>query len=378
MPKFRMPRFVVVIVCALPAVLTGLFYALAPLTGVMDWAAACISKPVRGFFGLLSSVYPLSLMEVVCTAAVIWLIYYLVKTVAVTLHRRNKWKILGKRMLLVAVVALYIWSSFCWLWNSGYHARGFAQRSGFSGGGVAVEDLTFVAGYFAEMANELAPVVKRDEDGNYIEERDDIFDAATSVYVNALNTFPELDGSLYRPKSMLFSWLMSRTGYTGIYFALTGEANINTRMPMSQMPATVAHELAHQLGVFAEDEANFVGITACVISGNPVYEYSGYLSGLSYLLNALASVDSLAWSVVYESLSELVLRDRQESYDYWRSQETVDTGVQLLDNILTVVTETVSDTVDVVYDGYLKSQKQELGLRSYGACVDLLVEYFRH
>ena len=32
--------------------------------------------------------------------------------------------------------------------------------------------------------------------------------------------------------------------------------------------------------------------------------------------------------------------------------------------------------MDQVYDGYLKSQGQELGLMSYNACVDLLVNCF--
>ena len=29
-----------------------------------------------------------------------------------------------------------------------------------------------------------------------------------------------------------------------------------------------------------------------------------------------------------------------------------------------------------MYDAYLKSNGQEMGMASYGACVDLLVEYF--
>ena len=142
------------------------------------------------------------------------------------------------------------------------------------------------------------------------------------------------------------------------------------------MPATIAHELAHQLGVAAEDEANFVGILACVTSGYTAYEYAGYLSGLMYLRNALFQADFQKWADIGNSLSAEVNRDLQDNYDYWQSQKTVDTGIELFDNILTTVTETVSDAVTSVYDGYLKSQNQELGVRSYGACVDLLVGYF--
>jgi len=375
--RIKLPLGVSIAICALPVVMTGLFYALRSFPGVMGWASEHFSAPVRGFMGMLSSIYPLSIMEILCTAAGIWLIYYIIRSIMVTVRRRGKLKILGRRFLPVVVAAVYIYSLFCWLWSSGYHAPGFAEKNGFTGGGVSVEDLALVTRAFAEKANELAPLMERDADGRYIGDRNTLFAASTEIYQDIAAVFPCLDGRIYEPKPMFFySWLMSRTGYTGVYFALTGESNVNTRMPIFLMPATVAHELAHQLGVFAEDEASFVGIAACLSSGAPVYEYAGYLSALMYLMNALFPVDSDAWWDIGGGFCEEVNRDWQDNYDYWQSQKRVETGVGFLDRILTSVTTTVSDAVDVVYDGYLKSQNQELGLRSYGACVDLLVEYY--
>jgi len=374
--RLKPPLAVIIAVCVLPAVLMIAFYALRPVSSVMAWAAVSVSAPVRGFLGLLSSIYPISMMEVLCTAAGIWLIYYLIRTIMVTAHRRSKLKILAKRLLPVVVAALYIWSLFCWLWNSGYHAPGFASRSGFAGGGVSAEDLIAVTKSFAEKANEFSLLVNRDTDGRYIADRRVMFAESTEIYDSISEEFPVLSGRLYRPNSMLYSWLMSRTGYSGMYFALTGEANINTMPPGALMPATVAHEHAHQLGVFAEDEANFVGIAACVSSGNVVFEYAGYLSGLIYLLGALSSEDLVAWYDICDTLSDEVLFDWNENSGFWQSQRTVNTGIAFIDSVLTTVTVTVSDAVDSIYDGYLKSQNQQLGIKSYGACVDLLVEYF--
>jgi len=375
-PVIKLPRGVIMAICLLPAVLTALFYALRYIPGVMGWATIYISAPVRGFLGMVSSVYPFSMTEVLLTIGGIWIIYYIVKSIMVAAHRRGKWKILGKRLLPILVLGVYIWGLFCWLWNSGYHAPGFAVKNGFTGNTVTSENLAAVTRMFAEKANELSLAVIRDDDGKYAEDRREMFAASTGIYDNITSEFPGLSGKVYRPKSMMYSWLMSRTGYSGMYFALTGEASINTNPPVVHMPATVAHEHAHQLGVFAEDEANFVGILACVKSGEAVFEYGGYMLGLSYLLNALAHENSGEWFEIMESLSDEVMRDRQENYDFWASQRTVNTGVGVIDNVLTTVTVTVSDAVDSVYDSYLKSQSQELGIRSYGACVDLLVEYF--
>jgi len=379
----RIPLGVTIAICVLPVIITALFYALRSSQETMDWVVHYVSAPIRSFLGLLSSIYPFAVMEILCTAAVIFFIYYIVKSIRDTSRRREKWKLLGKRLLPVLVVACYIWGLFCWLWSSGYHATGFAERYDFSDEGIAREDLFIVALYFAEKANELSDLVERDDDGRYIEDRRLMFSESTNIYRNISREFPSLQGKLYAPKSMLYSWLMSITGYSGMYFALTGEAMINTHPPGVYMPFTVAHEHAHQLSVFAEDEANFVGIAACVTSDNPTFEYAGYMAGLNYLLNALmrsddsfSNVPSEEWLTVLSSLSLHVHMDRYENSQFWATRTTANTGVVFLDRVLTTVAETTNDAVNTIYDGFLKSQNQELGIRSYGACVDLLVEHF--
>ena len=183
--------------------------------------------------------------------------------------------------------------------------------------------------------------------------------SSTSIYAELLTEFPFLSGRVTEPKKMIFSRFMSRLGYTGIFFPFTGETNLNVDHPQCMLPFTVAHELAHQLGTAAEQECNFLGVAACVSSGNVIYEYSGWLSALLYCSNALYSADYDAWLYIYNTYSDGVRRDFDDNNAYWASFESP-----------------VSDAADAVYDGYLKAQGQELGIKSYGACVDLLVEYF--
>ena len=374
--KIKIPRGVIIAVCILPVVLTGLFYALRGFPYIMGWASLNISAPVRGFLGMITEFYPFSMMEVFIIAAIIGLIYYIINTIVVTSRRRGKWKMLGKRMLPVLVAALYFWSAFCWLWNVGYHAPGFAERNGFTGLGVNVRNLAAVSEIFAQRANELSLLVERDEQGNYFGNRRDIFEQSMYIFENVSEEFPCLGGRIFRPKPMMFSWLMSRTGYAGIYFALTGEANINIQPPYILMPATVAHEHAHTLGVFAEDEANFVAILAGITSGNLIFEYAGYLKGLTYLLPALRTADPVAWQEINGILYAEVLRDWNEVFEFWQAQRTVNVGVDIIYTVLTAITETVRETVDLVYDAFLRAHDQELGLQSYGACIDLIIEYF--
>ena len=112
--------------------------------------------------------------------------------------------------------------------------------------------------------------------------------------------------------------------------------------------------------VAAEQEANFVGIAASVTSGDPVYVYSGYLMGLIQLCNALYPVDPEGWSAIVEQYftPELAV-DWNDNNAYWAE-----------------LSSPVEDAAEQVYDSFLKGNDQELGMRSYGACVDLLVTYF--
>ena len=380
----RVPRGVVIGICVFPVFITVLYYALRPFSTVMDWVVSYISAPIRGFLGLLSSIYPFAIMEVLCTFAVVFLIYYIIRSIRVTSRRRGKWKLLGKRLLPVLVLVFYVWGLFGWLWLSGYHATGFADRYGLNSEGATVEELARLTQHFADRANELGELVERDDDGSYVANRSEMFRNSVSVFDNVSEEFPSLDGRLYAPKPMLYSWLMSITGYSGMYFALTGEAMINTQPHGAFMPATVAHEHAHHLSVFAEDEANFVAIIACIKSDDVVFQYAGYMLGLNHLLGALMFADrspdmgpTEQWTRIVEGLSENVARDRQESSVFWATRTQANTGVDFLDNILTTVAETTSDVVDNIYDGFLRAQNQELGLLSYGACVDLLLVYFR-
>jgi hypothetical protein len=374
--KIKLPLWLRIVIYALPVFLTVMFYLLRSNSRVMGWFVLNISAPVRNFLAWVSSVYPLSIMEILIAGAIIWVIYFIIKSFSLSSRRSGKFKIFGKRMLTLATVILYVWSVFIWLWNSGYFAPGFAERNGFSGQGVTVEELTVVTWHFAERANEFSVQVNRDDDGRVVADRNEILDLSTETFRNITSEFPCLEGRLFRPKPLLFSWLMSRTGYSGVYFALTGEANINNQLPIFIMPTVATHELAHHLGVFAEDEANFVAILAATTSEFTIFEYSGYLFGLMYLMRPLQTANPDAWSEINDALSPQVLRDWREYFEFWQAQRTFDTGIGFVDTALTTITEATREAVNTMYDNFLRANRQELGLQSYGAVVDLLVEYF--
>ena len=247
------------------------------------------------------------------------------------------------------------------MWNAAYYASSFQERSGLKAEPYSVETLAQVTALFAQKAAEFSTQVERDKNGLFAESLEAVFDRGPAVYENLVQEFPflELEPSV-RVKPLFFSRLQSILGFTGVYFPFTGEANVNIDAPACMIPATVAHEMAHQRMVASEQEANFVGIAAAVTSGDPVFQYSGYLFGLVQLCNALAPVDRDAWNtIVQQYFTQEMANDWNANNAYWAE-----------------LSSPVEETAEQVYDSFLKGNDQELGIRSYGACVDLLVAYF--
>ena len=159
---------------------------------------------------------------------------------------------------------------------------------------------------------------------------------------------------------MFFSRFMSIIDFTGVYCAFTGESNVNVDSPACLLPATVAHELAHQRGFASEQECNFLAVLAATTSGEPAYEYAGWLMGYIHLGNALYRADPETYWAIRDSLPDAVKADLAYNNAYW-------------DQFRDTVIQTVSTTV---YDGMLKAYGDERGIQSYGMVVDLLVAYY--
>ena len=200
----------------------------------------------------------------------------------------------------------------------------------------------------------------RDEEGHFAESRSDCLERSLTLYDNLTREFPFLSMESVAPKPIFCSRLQSALGFTGVYSPFTGEANVNMDAPACLFPATVAHEMSHQRMVAREQEANFVGIAACIASDDPVFQYSGWLMGLIHLCNALYSVSPDTWyAIAGARFTPELSQDWNDNNAYWDAFDSP-----------------VEDAATDVYDSFLKGNGQELGIRSYGACVDLLVAYF--
>lgn len=343
----------------IPLALVILFHMLKGSRGVMSGWVWFVMAPLEQALGRLWSHIPFSVAEVLAALFLLGCAVWLVRAFFLVCRQKAPLPFL-RRLLALASAWLWLWAGLCWLWNAAYYVPTFAQREGLNTAPYSVEELAAVTEYFARQAAALAPQVPRDEESHFAVTPSECLDRGPEIYQNIVWKFPSLDMKSVKAKPLLCSRLQSILGFTGIYSPFTGEANVNVDAPACLLPATIAHEMSHQRMVASELEANFVAVAACASCDDVVFQYSGYLMGLIQLCNALYPVDDAAWYAIAEEYFNRELSvDWQDNNEYWRALESP-----------------VEDKAQDIYDGFLKGNDQELGIRSYGACVDLLVNYF--
>ena len=345
------------------AAVSGIVIAAHLLTrgnrALMILASEKIVQPIHRALARLNSHLPFSVAELLIGLAAAAVLVYIIFVVVSLFTGRGRLRKLYAAVINLLAAGLAVYAGFCMLWGVYYYGDDFMTRSGLESDNVSVAQLETVTEYFAKLANEYAEQVPRDADGNYIADRDAILARSNEVYANIEQKLPCLAGPAVRAKGVYFSRIMSYTDFTGFFFPFTAEANVKTDCPPALFASTVAHELAHQRGVAKEQEANFAAVLASLEYGDPEYCYSACLLAYTHLGNALYSANYDAWKNIYLTLSDNVLRDFAANREYWAQFET---PVQKVSN--------------TVYEGFLYSYDQNMGLKSYGACVDLLVNYY--
>lgn len=328
----------------------------------MNAISRSLVRPLHAALSKCFDPLPFSAGEVLCYLAGAVLLGVLLQLIIWLLRHRGNWSALGRWALTVLSLSALVGALFTLLWGVYYYSDSFAEESGLRDEAVSTEDLRKVTAHFITLCNTYGEMVERDGNGLFMVSRELVFEESSTLYEPVSQILPISNDPAVRCKgvSRVLSYGMSATGFTGFFCPYTGESNVNTHMPDLMLPATIAHELAHQRGVAREDYANFVGILASLESEKPEYCYSGAVMGYIYLGNALYSADYKSWETLYDTISPAVRADLQAHNAYWRQFDGK-----------------AEDVSEKLYEKLLETCGEDRGMASYGACVDLLVQWYR-
>jgi hypothetical protein len=157
-------------------------------------------------------------------------------------------------------------------------------------------------------------------------------------------------------KRLLSSPILDRLGLSGFFFPFTGEANVNAGVPAVSYPQVVAHEKSHQRGVGPEREANFFGFLAGSLAPDPHARYAAYVFAQRQLLFALSIPDRERVEELVARRLPGVQRDVDDLRAYWERH-----------------LGPARDVTRALNDAYLKTNRVEGGVHSYGRSVELLL-----
>ncbi|MFK8061306.1 MAG: DUF3810 domain-containing protein [Polaribacter sp.] len=187
----------------------------------------------------------------------------------------------------------------------------------------------------------------------------EMYKMAVLGYDNLKLDFPQLKYQYKSVKSSLMSLLQTYNSTSGYLNPLTGEAQVNDRIPKTGYPTTVCHEMAHQIGFAAENEANFVGFLAANYNDDVYFKYASYRMAFAYCISEIRKRDSKLSKQLWKTVNKGIAKDFNESYNFWQQYKNP-----------------FEPLVKKGYNAYLKANKQDKGIASYNYVVDLLITYF--
>ena len=327
-----------------------------------DWAekySRSVYPVLSKIVGFVPSWVKFSVSEWLVVLVVLLFLFYIGYYVRkVFISKGTRRMVVYRGTLGIVAICSVIYFCYTVLGGINYHRYSFLSYTEYQKGNYSQDELVKLC---KSLAVEMGMAREKLEDADLVAQVPDHFENYAQNAVLSMQMlskkYPVLEHSLYStPKPVVMSKLMSHAGIHGIFVPFTFESIINVNVPIFLVPATMAHELAHQSGFMHEDEANFIAYLACKQQENPMIRYSGFFLAFDYSISALKKVDSDKASDIISSLSKTVQQDIIQNEQYRDKYEGA-----------------ISSISRVVNDFYLKANNQTDGLNSYSGMVNLLL-----
>ena len=246
------------------------------------------------------------------------------------------------------------------LWGLNYHRNSLYKTLALEQKSYSLFELTQLTHHLLDkLKQSQLQLVKNDTIAVIISySKTEILKKTEFAYQALADDYPQYQYKKASLKKSLFSLPLSYMGFSGYLNPLSGEAHVNSKVPKIKLPAISCHEVAHQLGIASESEANFIGFLAATKSPDKNFNYSGYIAALRYSIGTIHHRDSIIAKKIIKKIPLGILKNIKESKDFWESYQN-----------------DLEPIFKLFYDNYLKANQQKDGLKSYSKMVDLLVAY---
>ena len=155
------------------------------------------------------------------------------------------------------------------------------------------------------------------------------------------------------PKASILNFYLTRVAVDGVTGPFFLETLLNQTLLPLERPFTLAHEWSHLAGYADESEANFLAWLTCVRGSVPV-QYSGWISLYGTIANALP-------------------RAERERIARGLAQGPRDDLRAMSERVRSHLSPAASRAGYAAYDRFLRANRVDAGVRSYGEVLRLLL-----
>ena len=312
---------------------------------------------ISSFFRIILGWIPFSVGDLLLAFSLFALLRFLF-----TLIKTRFKNFIPKVIHFIAVLSV-IYFCFYLFWGLNYFREPLAKNLNYQQNKYTTKQLIKATEYIIkEFNNYHLKITKNDTlkvENPYSQK--EMYNMATLGYDNLSKDFPQLQYKYKSVKSSLMSLLQMYNRTSGYLNPLTGEAQVNDRIPKTSYPTTTCHEMAHQIGFAAENEANFIGFLAANYNDDIYFKYASYRMAYVYCISEIRKRDKEIHSKLWKTLNKGITKDFNQTYKYWQQYKNP-----------------FEPIVKKGYNAYLKANKQDKGIQSYNYVVDLLISYFEN
>lgn len=312
---------------------------------------------ISSFFRILLGWIPFSFGDVFIAFGIFIFLRFIVRLI------KTRFNFIIHKLLHLAAVLSVIYGCFYLFWGLNYYREPLYKNLNYQQQKYTTLELKETTEHIIKKLNYYQQKITKNDtikvSSPYSQK--DIYTKAIDGYAILAEDFPQLTYRFPSVKSSLMSLLQSYNGTSGYLNPLTGEAQVNDKIPRTGYPTTTCHEMAHQIGFAAENEANFIGFLAANYNNDMYFKYASYRMAFSYCIREVRKRDKKTAKNLWKTVNPGITKDFKDSYHFWQAYKNP-----------------FEPIVKKGYDAYLKANKQTKGVASYNYVVDLLISYFKN
>jgi hypothetical protein len=325
-------------ICFLLCVIISVQYAIANYSGALDFYIVDIFLPLQKWRNSLFNRVSISIGDILYLLLFLLFLLLLIRLVYFGFTFRKNKIYFGLELVRVVTFLLVLYSAFLILWGGNYYRPALSAKWDYKSTKWDTAGLIRLNEFLIEKMNET-------EDSALVYPDLKTLNVQTNRYYH--QQFGRQLPSL-KVKATALGYLLNYIGVHGYYNPFSGESQFNRFIPDFMHPFVISHEMAHQAGIAAEDDANLLAYIIGVRSEDPAFRYSAYFNLFLYAFSDLKDRNNLAAGRLLQRLNPQSRKDLltlKEMYERYKS------SLRGFSNSL--------------YDEYLILHGQQKGLNSY-------------